>query len=992
MTPAGLRALLYRFRWPVAAALLVLAYTLAGFFLLPWLLQRYLTQTLATDWQHAVEVRAVRFNPFLIRLEVDDVRLRDTDNTPLLSLAQFVFDYEVPSIFRLEYGIEELTLSKPYVKLVANGKGGYSLTDVFTDSPQPASSEPPPQQQEPADGQLPAAFLKKVALLDGVIDYRDPQRANGFQKVIDLPQLVVEDLHTRQGPHGNRLNLSLHDRDAGEIAISTTVQLQPLQLQGNFSVNNLNLAPVWQWLMLPVNFQLQAPRLDLATRFDLQVPDSLGLKLQGGSLALRDLVIRSQEVPDAPVIRLPLLAVKDVQLDLLQQSANVGSLEASDGLVDVVLGKDGSSNLQQLFAPGEAEAAPAPAPPGPVPAAGPEPAKPWDVLVRQVAISNYTIQFRDDKPSQPFAAKLAPLSISIAEWKPLAPDRFTVLLNTGITSEKIEQAGNLALDVQLQLSPLQAEAKVNLQQLSLALLQPYIHDVARVDINQGMANAGLTIRVESSDTFRLDVQGNAGVDALDVHEKGTDRKLLGWDKLAVEGLSFQSPDNRLQINQISLSKLNSGFVINADGTTNVQELLLPQPPAEKSSTPLQMAINKIVIDDADLGFADLSMKPNFRVAMQQLSGSIDGLSSDPKTQAVINLRGKVDRYAPVTIKGKLNPLAPKPSLDAHMAFSNLELTTFTPYSGTYAGFRIDRGQLSLDIDYKLVNDRIQGKNRIVMNQLQLGESVQSNKAVDLPLRLAIALLRDEKGVIDLGFEVSGDLNDPKFSVGGIIWKVLSNMIMKVVTSPFNALSAMMGADAEGIDQIEFVAGSDQPDEVSRKKLQTAASMLAKRSGLTLNVQGNALREQDAPALQKQRLLMALQEGNTIPAEAFLSGQAALDNGAAYKQLSRYYKQQRNDEIGDVQDRIKADLKARGEEYDRQKLKVLAYEQAWQRLQDAIAISDDDLRQLAMQRARGIKAILVEQHGVAPERVFVLDATNSDPAKESLTSSLTLDAR
>jgi hypothetical protein len=984
MTPAGFRLFLHRFRWPVTAAVLVLAYTLAGFFLLPWLLQRYLTRTLATDWQHTVEVRAVRFNPFLIRLEVDDARLLDSDNTPLLSLAQFVFDYEVPSVFRLEYGIEELTLNKPYVKLVANGNGGYSLTDIFTSSQQPASNEPP-QQQEQAAGPLPAVFLRKVALLDGVVDYRDPQRANGFHQVIDLPELVAEDLHTRQGQHGNRLQLSLRDRDAGEIAISTTVKLQPLQLQGDFSVNNLNLAPVWQWLMLPVNFQLQAPRLDIATRFDLQVPDAVGLQVQGGSLSLRDLVISGKDAPDAPVIRLPLLAVKDVQLDLLKQSASVASLEASDGFIDVVLGKDGSNNLQQLFAPAEA------VPASTAPAAEPAPTKPWDVLIRQVAISNYTIQFRDDKPSQPFAAKLAPLSVSIADWKPLAPDRFAVLLNTGISSQTIEQAGKLALDVQLQLSPLQVDAKLDLQQLPLALVQPYIHDVARVDISQGMANAGLTIHVESSDTFKLDLQGNAGVDALDVHEKGTDRKLLGWNKLAVDGLSFQLPDNRLQINQIALAKLNSGFVINADGTTNVHDLMVPQPPAEKSSTPLQMAINKIVIDDADLGFADLSMKPNFRVAMQQLSGSIDGLSSDPKTQAAINLKGKVDRYAPVTIKGKLNPLAPKPSLDAHMAFSNLELTTFTPYSGTYAGFRIDRGQLSLDIDYKLVNDRIQGKNRIVMNQLQLGESVQSNKAVDLPLRLAIALLRDEKGVIDLGFEVSGDLNDPKFSVGGIIWKVLSNMIMKVVTSPFNALSAMMGADAEGIDQIVFVPGSEQPDELSRKKLQTAAGMLAKRSGLSLNVQGNTLREQDAPAIQKQRLLAALQEGNTVPAEAFLSGQAALDNGDAYKLLGRYYKQQRNDELGDVQDRIKADLKARGEDYDRQKLKVLAYEQAWQRLQDAVAVSDDDLRQLAMQRARGIKAILVEQQGVAPERVFVMDA-NSDPAKASLTSFLTLDAR
>jgi hypothetical protein len=477
-----------------------------------------------------------------------------------------------------------------------------------------------------------------------------------------------------------------------------------------------------------------------------------------------------------------------------------------------------------------------------------------------------------------------------------------------------------------------------------------------------------------------------------VHEKGKDRKVLSWNALDIKGFSYQLQSGALKIAKVSLDQPDTGFIINDDGTNNIAQLLLPQPETKKSSDPMKMSIGDIVINKANLGFADLSMKPNFKVAMQQLSGSISGLSSDPKTQATIKLKGKVDRYAPVTIEGKLNPLIAKPNLDVHMAFSNLELTTFTPYSGTYAGFKIERGQLSLDIDYKLVDDKIQGKNKIVMNQLQLGNPVESAKAVNLPLRLAIALLKDENGVIDLGFEVGGDLNDPQFSIGGILWKVVSNMIMKVVTSPFNALSGLVGgASTEGVDQIIFAPGQDELDEVSLTKLQTAAAALNKRSSLKLNIQGNTAPVEDRAGIQSQKLIAVLQEKDgDIPADAFLSSQAAIENGSAYKAMSRYYDKQGKEDLGDIEDKIEDAMKARGEKPDSKTVEALAYDQGWKNLQAKFPVSDDELHQLAMQRAQQIKAVLVEKNSVAPERVFVLDA-NADPAKASLTTALILDA-
>ncbi|HQQ62428.1 MAG TPA: DUF748 domain-containing protein [Pseudomonadales bacterium] len=970
-----------------------LIYTLSGFFILPWAIKRFLVHDWAGSIQHTVQVHDIRFNPYLFKLQVEGLQVIDTDQTPLVSFDQLMLDYEFLSAFRLEFGIEHIALDKPYLKLEPDGKGGYTLLHLFAvGEAAQSTTEPAPK----ASTSLPAVLLRKLDIRGGIVDYRDAQRAGGFHQILDLPSFSIDDLHTTREGHANRLVVELRDHDAGLVSVDTTVKLQPLQVNGKLTIQNLNLAPVWQWLMLPVNFQLQPPRFDLSTQFDVQMPNALDLQLSAGSVTLRELVLSNKTAPAAPVIRLPLLAVNAVQMNLQKQTVEVGVVQASDGWLDVVMDKQGSINLQALFAPVPAFGDPVAAAAQPARTQSPPTAAqamPWNVLIHKLAVSNYTVQFRDEQPSENFAATLSPLSITVNEWKPLAADPFTVQIRTGVSDGEMRQPAQIAIDTHVQLTPLMADAHLDVQQMPLSMATPYIHDAVRADIDSGVAHAGLDVHFEAGDTATMSVQGVAKIEKLDVHERGTDRKLLSWDSLDIEAISYQLQSNTLSLGKITLDKLNTGFVINADGTTNVHDLLVARKsPTEKSTAPLSMIIGTVALHDADVGFSDLTMKPNFRVAMQQLSGTIDGLSTDPKTQASIGLAGKVDRYAPVTIKGKLNPLAPKPSLDAHMAFSNLELTTFTPYSGTYAGFKIDKGQLSLDIDYKLVNDKVQGKNRIVVKQLQLGESVKSKKVVDLPLRLAIALLRDEKGVIDLGFEVNGDLSDPKFSVGGIVWKVLSNMIMKVVTSPFKALSGLLGGSAdEDIDQIAFTAGTDQIEAGSATRLQKVAALLDRRVGLHLDIQGNMLAEQDRPEKQRQKLLAILRENNTIPADAFLSARAAQDNGDAYKMLARYYRKQRSDEFGDIEDRIRRDMKARGEKVDDNVLQRMVYEQAWQRLQDGIPVTDDELHQLAMQRALRIKDMMVEQYHVSPDRVFVQDA-NNDPAKASLTIRLVLDAK
>ncbi len=995
----------------ISLATFFFLYTLLGFFILPWSIQRYLTHTFAHDLQRSVTVNKVRFNPYAVKLQIEGFSIADTDNTPLLSFDVFRFNYNVLSLFRLRYGIEEIALEKPYIKLDANGKGGFTLLDAFANLSSPAPEKAGEEKNDAAV--VPALWLGDLKISGGLIDYRDAARAGGFKQRIDLPTVAVTDFYTKKREHANSFELEIGDERGGTVTLGAVLEnLKPLHINGNLAINNFDLAPAWQWLMLPVNFNLKAPHLAFKTQFSVQMDSALDLQAMKTSLELKDLSLYSKDNAETPVIQLPLLSVNDVNVNLLQQSVAVGSFQANDGVVNLVLDKQGLANLQTLFAPAPANnAAPstsAATPPAPTSAV--PPAKPWDVLIHQIRFNNYTINVRDEKPAQAFALSLTPLSISMDEFKPLLPDRFAVQIQSGLVNDSKAPVGQLQVNTQLQLTPLVADTKVDLQQFQLAAIQPYVQDAVRAQIKNGALNAALDVHFEAAEKPVVGIKGAASVKKLLVKEQGGDKNLLKWDALDVADISFQLPANELKIEKIAIDKPETGFVINADGSTNIEKMLVAAKPStstsksaaqktttpkvaaktEKSAAPMKLAIGTVDIRNANLGFADLTMKPNFKVAMSQLSGSIKGLSSDPKTQARIDLKGKVDRYAPVVISGKINPLATKPSLDTHLAFNNLELTTFTPYSGTYAGFKIKQGQLSLDINYQLVDNKIQGKNKIVMNQLQLGESVESQKAVDLPLRLAIALLRDENGVIDLGFDVGGDLNDPKFSVGGILWKVLSNMVMKVVTSPFKAIASLAGgSDAEGVDKIDFAAGQSQLDAASLAKLKTAAGLLNKRSNLRITVQGNSLPVEDRAALQDRKLANILQQDSDAPLDVYLSSTAAVDDGGAYRALNRYYKKQNKEDLGDLRDKIAVQLKAKGENPDSDALKRAAYEQAWKTARDKIEVKDDELRQLALERATQIKSALVEQNGVAPERVFVLDV-NTDPEKSSLTTALSLD--
>ncbi|MDO8943662.1 MAG: DUF748 domain-containing protein, partial [Desulfobacterales bacterium] len=207
--------------------------------------------------------------------------------------------------------------------------------------------------------------------------------------------------------------------------------------------------------------------------------------------------------------------------------------------------------------------------------------------------------------------------------------------------------------------------------------------------------------------------------------------------------------------------------------------------------PFPYRVRRVLVSEGRVDFADLSLPTPFGTKIHELKGMVAGISSARDARAQVELDGRVDEYGIAKIKGELNTADPKAFTDIGVIFRNVEMSSFTPYSGKFAGRKIDSGKLSVDLKYKVAQGQLSGDNQIVVERLVLGEKVESPEAMDLPLDLAIALLEDSNGVIDLGLPVKGDLDSPEFSFGAVVWKAFVNLLTKIVTSPFRALGAIL---------------------------------------------------------------------------------------------------------------------------------------------------------------------------------------------------------
>jgi outer membrane protein OmpA-like peptidoglycan-associated protein len=585
------------------------------------------------------------------------------------------------------------------------------------------------------------------------------------------------------------------------------------------------------------------------------------------------------------------------------------------------------------------------------------------VLLQDVQLRDYKAHLADRVPQQEVAVDVGPLNLDLKNFDSLGDKPFDLRLDSGLGKQgKLQAAGNV------QLSPTSAQLKVATQDIDLRLAQAYLSPFIRLELRSGLLGSDLDVQLKSTEPLALSVTGSARVDQFHTLDTLRERDFVRWKQVRVNGLDYRHGES-LAIERIELDQPYARFVINENLTTNVSELIVPQPATPNESKadagkPLAIRIGGVAINDGSANFADFSLTPSFATAIQQMNGRIGMLDNQQPQAASVDIQGKVDRYAPMSIKGKLTPFDPLNSLDIATRFKNVELTTITPYSGKFAGYRIRKGRLNLDLHYRIEKGQLNADNKVLVENLQLGERVDSPDAVDLPIRLAVALLKDTQGRIALELPVKGDLNNPEFSVMPIVWQTLRNLVLRTAQAPFKFIAGLVGGSNVDLSTVPFAAGSTELQGDARQALDTLAKALQERPNLRLEVEGQAAQSADGPLLAEQRLQREFREtwykvlqrrGDKVPASP---DEVMVDEDEQAALLEGIYRS-----------RLKQQPPAEWAELDS--------EQRQQNMRQAVLASWAQskllLRQLAQQRAATIKDYLVEQGGLYDERIYLIDA-------------------
>lgn len=560
------------------------------------------------------------------------------------------------------------------------------------------------------------------------------------------------------------------------------------------------------------------------------------------------------------------------QVDLAKREARAGKLSLANGKLDLVRDARGNFALLEAFKPAHAGEAPHPRPLSRPRERGVDPASTpgWRYTLDQFGLSGFQVGLRDESVRPAGGLTLQGIEATASGLSDNLKAAVPVKLGF-----RVKEGGRFQVAGKLIPERLRADLKLRLDGLALAPAQPWLSQAANLTLASGHASTQGRVRFDGKarGAGRFDFKGGFAVDDLLLKESETGERFLAWKRLGSETVGATPAG--LDIDELKLDALGAKLVIYPDKTVNLKKVLraaeggkeavdagnakASSPEATRPEPAFRLNIDRVRVEHGEVDFTDLSLALPFGTRIHDFKGAVNGISSQPGAAAELELDGRVDEYGLARVVGQIDLFDPTGFMDIKTVFRNVEMANLTPYTATFVGRRIESGKLSLDLEYKIKKRQLLGENQIIMDRLTLGERIQSSTAKDLPLDLAIAILQDSDGRIDLGLPVSGSLDDPQFSYGRIIWKAIGNILTKIVTAPFRALAGLFGGNGEKLEQIGFEAGEAKLTPPEKEKFKQISKILSKRPGLALTVHGAWSAEIDRPVMKERQLRRAVVE-------------------------------------------------------------------------------------------------------------------------------------
>jgi hypothetical protein len=1005
------------FRVAAIVAALVGLYALAGFVVAPKLVRSALLKDIPETIAVKPAVGDIRINPFLFQVTVEKFSLTVPGGEKVLGFDRLFIDFELSSIWHRAYSFGAIDITSPFVNATVAKDGSLNLIQLRPKTP---------AKPDVKSGPLPAIRIGSLKVSRGAVSYEDHSQPDVFAARLEPVNFELREFTT--GAEGGKFNLTAASKLGERIEWHGHLSVQPIESDGEFRIDGLLAHTLWEYLEDKLNFAVNSGAIDLAATYKFSAngdPAKGGpadgrpanLQVDVSKLALRDLTVRPKD-SETDWITLPALAVTGTRVDLATHRAHVDLVSITGIRLLTWLEPDGSFNLMKLTQPSPAKSAPVAPPSATAPPATTTPASagasaPWQFEVRQFEVRDASISAEDRTMHPGVKAVLAPFALQVKGVSQDLSKPVSVTLDT-----RIDEKGSLAISGQVTPQPVMADLSMKLSGFGLAAIQPYVAQHSAMTLLDGRLGGEAKLHYGAQkDTPTLQFSGNINIEKLHTVDNTLHDDFINWERLDIVGLKYSKGPDSLAIEQILARKPYARVIIESDESMNVKRVLTapgaapPAPSAPPAAPPvaaeaktrrpaksqapaaapaaetMPISVKKVIVESGQANFTDLSVMPNFSTGIQALAGTITGISSKAASRAKVDMHGSVDQYSPVAITGEFSVLGPKLYTDIAMSFRNMELTIFNPYSGKFAGYNISKGKLTTELHYKVDGRNLDAQHHIVIEQLEFGEKTASKDAVSLPVKLAVSLLKDRNGVIDLNLPVTGSLDDPKFRLAPIIWKLFVNILEKAVTAPFALLGSLFGGGPD-IQFIDFQPGVSALDPAALDKARAVAKALIERPQLKIEVPIAVVPDLDRPALVAARFTAefgAVQSIKGGSKKATAAGTPPsydeLDPSTKLELLTRLYAKDFGAEpkFPDAVTGIKS-------KPDIVPAKIDFLEKA---IREHIQVAEGDLQSLGQDRAKALQQVLLTDTQVSAERVFLVGNDKALPKDGMVRLELTL---
>lgn len=865
-------------------ALVLLVYTLAGFLVLPWWLERQVPEQLQSQmgWQGGVE--DIDINPFFMTVDVEQLQASDSEGTEVLSLQALHADLAFWRLFTGTIALEAIHLQQPFVRVDLLEGYGVNLVRDWNQQHADEVAEAPAE-----DGEPPHLYFAEIRIEQGQVQLRDFTKEQPETFNIEPLNLTLNDLATVSDDGASDYTLSAAIGEQ-QINWQGDLGLIPFHSNGRIELSNIEYSTIWHFAAPYAPYVVTNGTLSLTTDYAMSSEGDFALITRNGQIRIEDLSARLADA-DEPYATLATAAANDINFDLNALSLDIGSIDLDQLDADISRNSEGVVNVAQPFMGGEQDAENEENTQN---QQGSDSEFRWSI--GSVRLGNSQVDWHDEALAEPADLAVSELNI---EMGPLTqalnePVPYTLDFNTG-------ENGKLSARGQITMLPFTLESVLTINSIALPQFQPYVQEFANIALNSGQLDVEGNLDIDTQDpTLTGTFSGTGTVANLEIARPGQSDKLLGWSSLVLNPIELNLDPGRLEIGTVTLTDPDANIVRREDGSTNLSNLMIDSGTDEPEDADAQgedsgkpdfiFRTGSIQIKGGGFDFADRTVDPVFTLRAGELDGTISGLTNIPPQQANVRLNGQIGERGSVQVTGSIGTLGEKDKTQLKLQLDNLAMAELSPYFGKYLGYGVDSGKLRLDLDYTLDGAQLDAANHVVMDQLALGQPVPSDQTVDVPIKLGLSLLRNSDGVIDINLPISGNLDDPQFRVGQVVMGAFVNLLAKAATSPFTMLGSiadLAGFSGEELGKVGFVPGEATLATGEEKKLEALADALSERNNLLLNVRGAVAPDLDGLALKSQRMNTSLDLTNDTPRPeririlenhlASTQGEAALEN-------------------------------------------------------------------------------------------------------------------